>query len=163
MSTCNFIYENFQGLETLCNGLTEGRTDYCAKHNRMMRKAEETAAKDADKLATKLLKQKVKNSEPRKKVNPVSDKQKGKNKEYGKIAEEYKRENPSCVARINGYCTGKTESVHHKRGRGRYLLDVSMFLPCCLSCHTYIENHPEEAKERGWSESRLGFVEPHKI
>jgi hypothetical protein len=147
-----------------CDKLTEGNTGYCATHNYQMRRAEKQAAKDAEKLVVKLLKQKEKQSLPKPAINKVSDKMKGLNKEYGKIAEEYKRANPSCVARINGYCTGKTESIHHKRGRGRYLLDVSTFLPCCLSCHSYIESHPEEAKEKGWSESRLSVnQEPHKI
>lgn len=150
-------YCAWQEPDDYCQSYVEGRTDYCARHNRLMRKAEESAKRNAENLARKLLKASEKAKEPRAKVNPVSDKRKEQNKEYAKISEDFKRGNPSCAARINGYCTGKTESVHHKRGRGKYLLDVSTFFPCCLSCHSYIEAHPEEAKERGWSESRLAI------
>ena len=45
--------------------------------------------------------------------------------------------------------------MHHKRGRNKYYLDVNTFLAVCDECHKYIENHPEEAYQKGFSESRL--------
>lgn len=130
-----------------------------------MRKAEETAAKDAEKLATKLLKQKVKQSEPRKKVNPVSEKQKGKNAEYNARVKEWKMENPECKAKCNQYCTKDTDDCQHLRGRGKYLMDETTWMPVCRSCHTYIGDHSKEAYEKGWALSRLETLpqEPHQI
>ena len=155
MKTCNYALIDYH----LCDAPCEGNTDYCATHNRVIRKEAEQRQKAEEKRKALLSKPKKVYAKP----NKVSEKRKELNKEYTKLADEFKRENPKCVVRANQYCTGKTESVHHKRGRGRYLLDVSTFLPCCLSCHTYIEAHPQEAKEKGWSESRLAKQEPHKI
>lgn len=101
--------------------------------------------------------EKAKERKPRQQVNKVSDKQRKLNEQYTRISDKFKKENPICGVRVNEFCSGKTESVHHKRGRGKYLLDVSTFIGCCISCHTYIENHPEEAKQKGWSESRLAI------
>lgn len=44
---------------------------------------------------------------------------------------------------------------HHMKGRGKYLLDTSTWLPVCRDHHTYIENNPDWAKEQGYSLSRL--------
>lgn len=143
-----------------CPSMAEGRTSYCAHHNRLFRKAEETARKDAEKLLKKLSTPKKIYSPPKK----VSDKRKELNHEYISLANQFKLDNPTCAVRISG-CTKSTDDVHHRRGRGKYLLEVSTWLAVCRNCHIYIENHPEEAKERGCSESRLAkeFIEPHKI
>jgi predicted HNH restriction endonuclease len=45
--------------------------------------------------------------------------------------------------------------VHHKKGRGKYHLDTSTWLPVCRNCHEWIETHPEDAKELGYSETRI--------
>lgn len=155
MKTCQW-----QHPDDYCFNMVEGRTEYCARHNRLIRKMATDEQKLSENIGRLKAKQKENNKVPRPQVNKVSEKRKELNKEYFKLADEFKRENPKCVVRANQYCTGKTESVHHKRGRGRYLLDVSTFLPCCLSCHGFIEANPQEAKERGWSESRLAKQEP---
>lgn len=127
----------------------------CASCNSDRRKAEKSERKATQKRSQLINNQHLKSSQPRPIVKKVSDKRKELNKEYAKLSEQFKRDNPSCLARVNEYCSGKSESIHHKRGRGRYLLDVSTFLPCCLSCHVYIEAHPKEAIQKGWSLSRL--------
>lgn len=55
---------------------------------------------------------------------------------------------------VEGCCYTSVD-VHHKRGRGKYLLDESTWLPVCRGCHNKIETHPNWAKENGYSESRL--------
>jgi len=105
-------------------------------------------------------------SKPKKvyaKPNKVSEKRKEINKEYFILVEQFKKDNPHCKAKVNEYCTERTDDPHHMRGRGDYLLVVETWLPVCRSCHSYIEAHPQEAKEKGWSESRLTKQEPHKI
>jgi len=44
--------------------------------------------------------------------------------------------------------------VHHKHGRGVYHLEISTWLPVCRNCHMWIEEHPAEAYELGFSGSR---------
>lgn len=63
-------------------------------------------------------------------------------------------ENTNCFAKFNG-CFGEATDVHHSRGRGRYLNDTTTWLPLCRSCHNYIETHPKEAKQKGYSKDRL--------
>lgn len=48
----------------------------------------------------------------------------------------------------------RATQVHHKRGRGRWLLDVHTFLGVCPACHQYIHEHPEWAMKQGYMESR---------
>lgn len=50
----------------------------------------------------------------------------------------------------------RATEVHHKKGRvGNLLLDENYWLGVSHEGHKYIEEHPEEAKARGWSVSRL--------
>ena len=58
-----------------------------------------------------------------------------------------------CQAKIFE-CTLKATDIHHKQGRGKYHLDTSTWLSVCRNCHNYIEHHPEEAKELGYTSIR---------
>jgi hypothetical protein len=59
--------------------------------------------------------------------------------------------NPVCAV------TGEPSTeIHHKAGRiGRLLLDESLWLAVSRRGHTWIEEHPKEARELGYSQSRL--------
>jgi hypothetical protein len=48
-------------------------------------------------------------------------------------------------------------TVHHAKGRSsiELLLDETYWKPASLEGHIWIENHPKEAKERGFSLDRL--------
>lgn len=165
MKTCQHTDINCFGIEFDCGAMVEGRTLYCPRHNRLMRKSEETAKRDAEKLAVKLLKQKEKDSLPRKSVKPVSAKQKTKNHEYSERVKVWKVENPICDVQIPGVCTGKTEDCHHSKKRGDLLMVEKYWIPVCRSCHTWIGDNAEEARQRGLTINHLEpeFVEPHKI
>jgi hypothetical protein len=64
-------------------------------------------------------------------------------------------EHTMCKARLPN-CTHYATDVHHMAGRiGGLLLDVTKWLAVCRSCHEWIERHPSEAKERGFSLNRL--------
>lgn len=112
--------------------------------------------KEMDKRNSLIAKQKAKNAAPKPAVKKVSEKRKEQNHEYNNLAKQFKLDNPTCAVRISG-CTGSSEDVHHRKGRNKYLLEVSTWISVCRNCHIYIENHPEEAKEKGWSESRLAI------
>lgn len=60
----------------------------------------------------------------------------------------------TCQAKLVD-CTGAATDVHHKAGRGDNHLKMSTWLAVCRNCHQWIELHPNEAKELGYSESRL--------
>lgn len=125
---------------------------------REFRKQETESKKQLEKRKSLIQKAQSRNLEPRKKINPVSPKREELNKEYFKLVEQFKKDNPECKAKVNEYCTKETDDPHHMRGRGNYLLDVGTWLPVCRSCHSYLEAHPKEAKEKGLSESRLATI-----
>lgn len=133
--------------------------DYCETHRRSISKESENEKKQVEKRNSQIAKAQKRNQEPRKLPSKVSEKRKELNKEYFKLVEQFKKDNPECKAKVNEYCTGKTTEPHHKRGRNEFLLDTSTWLATCRSCHSYIEGHPKEAKEKGWSESRLATTE----
>jgi hypothetical protein len=92
----------------------------------------------------------------RQRIKPVSDKQSKLNAGYAKLRKVFFSDpkNLSCKAQLHG-CTYDATDVHHKKGRGIYLIDISTWLAVCRSCHHWIEENPEEAKNLGLSESRL--------
>jgi hypothetical protein len=73
---------------------------------------------------------------------------------YSKLRRKFMEENPMCEAALH-CCNGGATDVHHKKGRGQYYLAVSTWLSVCRPCHNYIEEHPEEAIELGFSEKRI--------
>lgn len=90
-----------------------------------------------------------------KKPSPISKKMKESLDTYSKRRIAFLVINHVCQANLQG-CTKKATEVHHKAGRiGELLLLISKWLAVCRNCHSYIETHPDEAKELGLSESRL--------
>lgn len=98
-----------------------------------------------------------------KSIPPVSKKRQGEMDKYSKLREAFLFAKPFCEAQISSYnernishCTGKSTDVHHKSGRiGENYLKIGTWLAVCRNCHQWIEENPEEAKELGFSESRL--------
>lgn len=91
-----------------------------------------------------------------KKVKKISDKRKLEQKEYSIKRKEFLENNPICEANIRYVCTFNSTDVHHMVGRvGDNYLDKTEWLSVCRACHQYIELHPTEAKELGFSKSRL--------
>lgn len=87
-------------------------------------------------------------------IPKVSAKQLENLKKYRKVRDEFMK-NKLCEAKLNG-CTGKATDLHHAKGKvGELLTDKRYFKALCRSCHSYIEVHPEFAKENGYSLNRL--------
>lgn len=147
MRTCVWIMDN----DEPCGEMCEGKTLHCASHNRQIRKEQVSAIRSAEKRKALLSKPKKIYKAP----NKISDKRKEINKEYFTLVEQFKKDNPECKARINEHCTKTTDDPHHSRGRGKYLLDVSTWIPVCRSCHIYLESNPLDAMKRNLSFSRL--------
>jgi len=120
--------------------------------------AERRARIDADKLAKKLLKQKEKNSLPRKSVKPVSDKRKAENPIYSERRKIF-LEGKQCAVFPNL----KATQVHHQAGRKGYVdqwaydngitafLDERFWLPVSEEGHIKIEADTIWAKDMGFS------------
>jgi hypothetical protein len=90
-----------------------------------------------------------------KSISPVSKKKRVEIDTYSKLREAFLFVKSHCEAKLVG-CTGKATDVHHKAGRvGDNYLKIGTWLAVCRSCHRWIEDNPLEAKELGYSESRL--------
>lgn len=76
------------------------------------------------------------------------------NSKYSKLRKEFLLKHNICHAKIYK-CSLHATDVHHKKGRGKYHLDVSTWMPVCRNCHMWIETHPEDAAELGFSESKI--------
>lgn len=138
--------------------------DWCESCRRKNAKESEDEKKQLQKKALLIAKQVVKNKVPRDSPNKISAKRHELNKEYFKLVEKFKKDNPKCHARINDYCTDSTDDPHHSKGRGVYLLDVSTWIPVCRSCHIWIGSNHAAAIEKGLIFSRLAKqTEPHKL
>jgi hypothetical protein len=92
--------------------------------------------------------------EPPKKISPISKKMRVTLDEYSKKRVAFLALHPICQAKLQG-CTKDSTDIHHKEGRGEEHNNLSTWLAVCRSCHTWIEMHPVEAKEMGFSNSRL--------
>lgn len=73
---------------------------------------------------------------------------------YKILRDKYIKHHPMCQANLPG-CTQQATDVHHKKGRGEYLLDDMFYISVCRSCHSWIETHPEEAIALNFSQLRL--------
>lgn len=46
-------------------------------------------------------------------------------------------------------CLNPASQIHHRKGRGKYLLDRRTWLAVCGLCHHYLETHKKEARKLG--------------
>lgn len=88
------------------------------------------------------------------KINAVSTKKQQEDKVYSKLRKDYLLQHPFCQAALPG-CSKVATDVHHKAGRGKYYLITTTWIGLCRSCHTYVEEHPADAKELGFSTNRI--------
>ena len=86
-------------------------------------------------------------------MRKVSKKLARQNNSYSKLRKEFFKDKILCEAVIHN-CTLKATDVHHMKGRGKYHLDTSTWLAVCRRCHNWIEEHPADAKELGYSLKR---------
>lgn len=93
----------------------------------------------------------------RKPIRKVSLRQAKLNGQWQKVKREFLKEHPVCGLIHLGLdcCTQKATHVHHRRGRGKFLLDEAFLLPVCSICHDFIHRNPKWATEHGYMVSRL--------
>ena len=154
MKTCTW-----QEPDDYCMSLVEGRTEYCARHNRLIRKIAEDEKKAIQKHKTLIIKSKEKNSLPRKSVskNPkdwkntavTSD---GERLTEGIIRQRYATSRRSKygdqkVRKCHGCgtdCTGNAHIIAKARckqiGKTELIWDKGNYFPACSACNQAIEN-----------------------
>lgn len=155
MKTCQWITTDPTEWASGCDNPCEGNTDYCPRHNRMMRKAEQQAKKDAEKLALKLSKKR----EPRAKIskNPkdwtntfscssgkkVTQAEINRNRDS---AYNYQAQSTS-VTKCHGCGQPATCRAHiiaqarcKQIGKTELIWHLGNFFPSCYKCNSVIEN-----------------------
>ena len=91
----------------------------------------------------------------RKPIKKVSDKMAINLREYKKVRTEFLTLHPNCQANLKD-CSKVATQIHHQCGRiGKLLNNSAYFLAVCHNCHHWIELHPVEAKEKGFSLDRF--------
>jgi len=91
---------------------------------------------------------------PSKPINKVSTKKQSEDKVYTKLRRDYLLQHPFCQAALPE-CSKIATDIHHKAGRGKYYLITTTWIGLCRSCHQWAEEHPEDAKQIGVSETRV--------
>ena len=70
---------------------------------------------------------------------------------YNSLRAEFLSKYPRCE-----WCKMPATEIHHKKGRmGEMLNETKYFMSVCRTCHLWIEDHPREAKEKGFTLDRL--------
>lgn len=89
----------------------------------------------------------------KKRIKPISDKEKERRKLYKKAKAEYKD-----VVKVCERCgTDKSLELHHRKGRdGGLLWDKRYFCLLCSDCHRHVHANPEESYKEGYLLSRIG-------
>lgn len=80
-------------------------------------------------------------------MRKVSAKLSKEMRRYYVLRDEFLTIDRPCGLGVYG-CTGYADDVHHKKGRGKFLNDVETWMGVCRSCHTWIHEHPNEARRR---------------
>ena|ERR1700748_1954759 len=90
-------------------------------------------------------------------IKKISDRKEKLDALYSIVRANYLKHHPVCEASIPGICSGRpSDQIHHSAGKvGDLYLDDRYFKAVEGNCHRYIEEHPEWAKENGFSVIRL--------
>ena len=47
-------------------------------------------------------------------------------------------------------CGKQATDIHHKKGRGKYLCNITTFMATCRPCHMYLHDNVKWAREKGY-------------
>ena len=100
------------------------------------------------------LRNKPKKEKPRKSIRRTSKKRREESEVYSGLRTTFLNSHSRCEANLHN-CTISATEVHHKRGRGKYYLDVSTWIALCHNCHRWVTDNSKEAIRLGLSTSRL--------
>jgi hypothetical protein len=87
-------------------------------------------------------------------IRRYSKRRESQMREYNSLRHDFLARVPNCER-----CGNKANQVHHRKGRtGQLLTAEEYFMAVCADCHSFIELHPQQAKDAGWSLSRLAKI-----
>ena len=72
-------------------------------------------------------------------------------KEYAKLRRRFLTKHRNCIVTPLGKpsrCTNPATEIHHRKGRGKYLLSIATWMPLCSSCHRQIHDNPNWARKK---------------
>lgn len=92
----------------------------------------------------------------------MSSKRRRESRIYSKLRKQFLEEHPVCQMKVQ--CEGgRSTEIHHKKGRGKFYLDVSSWLASCFYCHAWENSNRNAAVELGLRErvriANLGIKE----
>ena len=134
-----------------CSGCNELKHIW-KKHNRDLY-CKDCWYRNPESRKTPLERRKEKKLMAKKPINKKSSRQEKLDTLYSTLREYYLKSNKFCKAKLPG-CQINATDIHHKAGRGTFMLDESTFLAVCRICHGQIEEDPVMAKAMGFSLSR---------
>lgn len=79
-------------------------------------------------------------------LSPISKKMKIAKNEYMKLKKIYLYSHELCEICMKN----KSNQIHHRRHRGKYLRDVTTFMALCQTCHSMVHANPETSYLEGW-------------
>jgi len=91
---------------------------------------------------------------PIKNIKKVSAKKQSLDNEYSQLRRIFLTKNPKCQMHIPGICQNDATDVHHMSGRLCDYLKIETWKPACRACHCWTEEHPEEARDLGFSNTK---------
>lgn len=72
---------------------------------------------------------------------------------YARLKENFIDKHPFCEMpneKGTDTCGRPTQQIHHMKGQqGDLLCDTRYWLAVCMHCHAYIEDHKNEARDKG--------------
>lgn len=114
------------------------------------------------------LKRETRAKKTRSRINPISQKRRSILKEYTKLKAEFLKNHPFCqhylLENYPGFAlcvlehmalTGqikapKSEEIHHKKGRARFMLDTSTWMAVRAGHDKFIHGDPKSAYAKGY-------------
>lgn len=98
------------------------------------------------------LARKPKGPAPRRPLPKVKAKRLGENAYYLKRRAAFLSRFHACACSMALFgCHQNATEIHHTAGRiGKNFLDESTWLPMSRDAHTWIHQHPSEARAKGW-------------
>jgi hypothetical protein len=91
------------------------------------------------------LQAKARNFQRKHGIKSISQENERVQRAYSNLRKVYLSERPFCEI-----CNSPASDIHHRKGRGRYTLDITTFLAACRPCHERIHKHGKWAREMGY-------------
>ena len=87
---------------------------------------------------------------PKKAMPKVTKKRNQLNRQYMKLRAEYLRCHPNCEYFAHFKEIRPATEIHHRKGRGSFMLDTSTWMAVCTKGHQEIHFNTAESYKRGW-------------